>query len=113
MQTIRALTEFALPRLDLRGLFSAETLPDDVLPEEVTVVICFKASLWLNRLLGGAPGMTFSARCHLRANANHPSRYLWRPIAGVIDLACAMLRGEASHCEAAWLNHRARKSRLP
>ena len=113
MQMIRNLIDLQFPRFDLSGVFSADSLPDDVLPEEVTVVICFKTSLWLNRLLGGAPDMTFSARSHMRANAAHPTRYFWWPVVAMIDIACAMLRGEDSHCEAAWLNHCARKSRLP
>ncbi|WP_323766279.1 hypothetical protein [Marinovum sp.] len=97
----------------LAGMFDRSTLPPDVIDEEVTEVICFKASLALNRLLGGAPDMTFSARAyHASTDADRTARRCgWRLVRAAVDLSCAMLRGEAHHCETAWVNHCRRPGR--
>ncbi len=85
-------------------------LPSDVLDVEITVVVLFRGSLALNFLTGGAPDMTFSARCHhARRTTRGPIvRAGWRVLAGTIDASCAILRGETEHCAAAWSNHLAR-----
>lgn len=85
-------------------------LPSDVRDEEVTVAALFRASLILNFLTGGAPEMTFSARCHRSARIRRGTlnRTMWRGIAIGIDVACAVLRGEEAHCATAWANHRNR-----
>ncbi|MEM6621710.1 MAG: hypothetical protein AAF674_05730 [Pseudomonadota bacterium] len=87
-------------------------LPDDVIPEEVTVAMLFRGSLALNFATGGAPDMTFSARCHRarRAARSRISRAGWRTVGAVIDVACVLLRGERRHCAVAWSNHLARRS---
>lgn len=87
-------------------------LPPDVRDEEVTVAALFRASLILNFLTGGAPEMTFSARCHRsgRISRGVLNRTMWRGIALSIDAACAVLRGEESHCATAWANHRIRRA---
>lgn len=97
------------------ALCDRSSLPPDVIDDEVTEVICFKASLALNRLSGGAADMTFSARAHLAATDRRSllRRCLWRPVRGFIDLACAILRGEAHHCETAWINHCRRPGNSP
>ncbi|SEA80123.1 hypothetical protein [Rubrimonas cliftonensis] len=85
-------------------------LPEDVRAEEITILCCFHASLVLNAVTGGSATMTFSARCHeerLRA-ANVARRMAWSATAALVDFGCAVLRGEAAHCEAAWLKHRRR-----
>ena len=85
-------------------------LPPDVREEECTVAILFRGSLILNFVTGGAPDMTFSARCHrsLLTCRTVPGRAAWRSMIAVIDVACASLRGETDHCATAWDNHRAR-----
>ena len=83
------------------------TLPPDVIDDEVTEVICFKASLALNRLLGGDADMTFSARA-FRASTGRgwaAKRCAWALVRIFVDLSCAILRGESRHCETAWTNH--------
>ncbi|MEM9762047.1 MAG: hypothetical protein AAF968_06000 [Pseudomonadota bacterium] len=92
-----------------------ETLPDDVLEREVTVKVLFRSSRVLNLVLGGEPGMTFSARCHLSSTRQGRglSRLSWAAAAGVIDLGCFVLRGERGHCAMAWYNHRARLNGEP
>lgn len=87
-------------------------LPADVLREEYTVAVLFRSSLVLNFLTGGAADMTFSARCHRAGRISRwtAQRMFWRTLVGLIDLACAVLRGEREHCATAWANHRARKA---
>lgn len=107
----------------LRSLMTGP-LPEDVRACEVTVVALFRASLVLNVLTGGEPGMTFSARCfRARVRAAGPvPRLGWAVAAAGIDAACYLLRGERTHCAAAWRNYRrrpghgrntARRLRLP
>jgi len=88
----------------------AGELPPDVSEDEFVDCLCFRVSLVLNAATGGAPDMTFSARCH--AGARHsrsvPGRLCWALTARCIDLSCAVLRGEAEHCATAWQNHMAR-----
>ncbi len=94
------------------GWFDRSSLPADVIDEEVTEVICFKLSLALNRALGGAPDMTFSARAHrAKVTRGMVLRQMWRVVTVTVDLACAMLRGESRHCETAWLNYCRRPSK--
>lgn len=94
-----------------------EDLPADVRDEEVSVILCFQASVLLNVTLGGVDDMTFSARCHIakRRAGRRDGGYgralrwaFWAVMAAVIDLLCAMLRGEREHCATAWDNHLAR-----
>lgn len=95
-------------RVVYRLLFAP--LPADVRDEEITVAALFRASLILNFLTGGAPEMTFSARCHRsgRISRGILTRTMWRGTAMGIDAACAILRGEDAHCATAWANHRVR-----
>lgn len=88
-------------------MFDRSSLPPDVIDEEVTEVICFKASLALNRMLGGAPDMTFSARAFRASTESErvARRWGWCLVRAAVDLSCAMLRGEAHHCETAWVNY--------
>jgi hypothetical protein len=85
-------------------------LPSDVRDEELTVAALFRASLILNFLTGGAPDMTFSARCHgaQKYGRMMPQRVAWRALAMAIDAICGVLRGECQHCAAAWSNHLSR-----
>lgn len=95
-----------------RAMFDRSTLPPDVIDEEVTEVICFKASLVLNRAFGGKADMTFSARIHMAARQGRtaPRRCVWACAEMAVDAACGMLRGEAHHCETAWINYCRRPS---
>lgn len=88
-------------------LCDRSTLPPDVMDDEVTEVICFKASLALNRLFGGQPDMTFSARAFAASDACPllAGRCLWICVRIGADVACGVLRGEAHHCETAWVNY--------
>lgn len=88
-------------------------LPSDVRDEELTVAALFRASLILNFLTGGAPDMTFSARCYGAQQNGRvlPQRVAWRIIAMSIDATCGVLRGECQHCAAAWSNHLSRDPR--
>jgi len=84
-------------------------LPHDMLEEECTTVICFKLSVALNIWTGGYADMTFSARCFgAKRSAPMLTKWFWAMLVALIDLSCAVLRGEAYHCEAAWRNHMAR-----
>lgn len=99
-----------LLRAPLSALAARDTLPPDVRDDEITVVALFRLSLWLNRATGGPGDMTFSARS-FRGEVSHPhraARWGWRLLRLTIDLACALMRGEAHHCEVAWRNHAAR-----
>ncbi len=99
--------------LKVRGAIESAArrrLPADVRDEEITVLYCFQASLMLNAVTGGSAAMTFSARCHderLRA-PSAARRAAWSATAALVDFGCAVLRGEAAHCEAAWLKHQRR-----
>lgn len=88
----------------------AGELPPDVTEDEFVDCLCFRISLVLNAATGGAPDMTFSARCHAgkRHGRSMPARLGWALAARCIDLSCAVLRGEAEHCATAWQNHMAR-----
>lgn len=85
-------------------------VPKTALDEEFTKPLLFALSIRLNQITGGASGMTFSARCHIaRHAARHwPARLIWALIAVLIDLYCAVARGEVAHCETALFNHRRR-----
>jgi len=99
--------------LHLRSLRDAalRAMPDTVSFDEFTDPLLFVLSIRLNRLTGGAPEMTFSARCHMsETTAPHwPMRLIWRGISAPIDLYCAAFRGEMQHCATAWINHQRRR----
>ncbi|KMK66651.1 hypothetical protein [Puniceibacterium sp. IMCC21224] len=82
-------------------------MPDGTLEEEFTEALLFVLSIRLNRLTGGAPDMTFSARCHNSSKTARllSTRMIWAAMGAGIDLYCASFRGEALHCETAWYNH--------
>lgn len=98
------------PQETWRRLNAPDTLPQDMLDEECTIVLCFKLSVCLNIYSGGDQNMTFSARCHRssRISRNPLVRLLWLTLTALIDVLCGILRGEAYHCETAWKNHIAR-----
>ncbi len=98
------------PQAIWNKLNAPETLPQDMLSAECTVVLCFKLSVRINIYTGGDRDMTFSARCHRssRTSRNPFKRLVWRVITAIIDILCGVLRGEAYHCETAWKNHIAR-----
>lgn len=84
-----------------------DDLPCDVRSCEVTVVALFRASLLLNFLTGGDPAMTFSARAWRarRVSKGRLLRTVWIATSTIIDVVCAILRGERAHCETAWNNY--------
>lgn len=102
----------ASEHINLRMILTGP-LPSDVIETEVTVTVLFRGSLALNFLTGGAPHMTFSARCHrARRTTRSPiTRAGWHVLARTIDASCGILRGESEHCAAAWSNHLARGPR--
>jgi hypothetical protein len=95
------------PRAIWRNLNAPDTLPQDMLAQECTIVLCFKLSVQINIYTGGDHNMTFSARCYRsgRTCRNPIKRLLWRALTATIDILCGTLRGEAYHCETAWKNH--------
>lgn len=100
------------PRLlDMIRWLIASDLPDDVKDCECTVVMLFKASVFLNYLTLGHATMTFSARSHLSRTTSRfaAQRFAWLLIAALIDAACGVLRGETEHCATAWDNHAKRR----
>lgn len=86
-------------------------LPPDVHKHEATVIFCFKVSVLMNRAFGGADNMTFSARCILEQKRAKGAigLYSWATVSAVIDVTCAMLRGEHRHCETAYFNYQMRR----
>ena len=97
-------------RLETLQLLLWQDLPADVRDKECTVAVLFRASQVLNFITGGTPGMTFSARCHLRRRIARalPARAAWSVMAMGIDATCGAFRGETQHCATAWSNYVAR-----
>lgn len=108
---IRGSTISAFRRLnsDLRAIVQGP-LPADMVAEECSMTVLFRASRALNLLTGGAADMTFSARCHVqRLRARRLlMRVVWGIAEDCIDAICGIWRGECEHCATAWDNHRAR-----
>ncbi|MEM9059926.1 MAG: hypothetical protein AAGD13_05645 [Pseudomonadota bacterium] len=94
-------------------IWSSE-VPDDVCECEVTVLAFFRASQILNFVTGGNPQMTFSARAwrSRRTARSVPSRVCWASTTVVVDLVCALVRGEERHCAEAWINYVRRPDRV-
>lgn len=87
----------------------AGPLPPDVLDEEITVLILFRLSLALNRLTGGLPDMTFSARTAMRCHRRCLLFPVWTVLRVVIDSYCRAFRGEIGHCATALRNYHRRR----
>lgn len=98
----------------LRTIFTGP-LPADVGRHECSVATLFRASIALNYMTGGAPDMTFSARCHRtkRTGRSPAARAGWSLLAMAIDAGCGVLRGECEHCATAWANHVTRPRHTP
>ena len=97
-------------RLGVLRILLWQDLPADVRDKECTVAVLFRASQVLNFVTGGAPRMTFSARCHRRRRTARalPVRAAWSVMAMGIDATCGAFRGETQHCATAWSNYVAR-----